>query len=134
MTWSRLVGIALFACLAGLADGHAAKLAGKFRGDTYTAPGGLFTAEYRLRGTTAADPCCQRSVTDDFDLATGVGAMSFSNEYGAINGVIWGPAQPLTSDTDGLQAWLEAVVMPKLAKASPKASLLRQEARPGPTL
>ncbi len=124
-----LAVLALLICLVGSVAGHAAKLAGKFRGDTYTAPGGLFTAEYRLHGTSAADPCCQRSITDDYDPSTGVGVVSFSNEYGAINGIVWGPAPSAGDATQDLQAWLEVVVLPRLAKAAPTARILRSEAR-----
>lgn len=126
-----IASLVLFACCVLTATpSEAARLKGKFTDDVYTAPGGIFTARYQLSGTSAADPCCQRTVSDDVDTRSRVGVMSFSNEYGAINGVIWAPAAPAVEDSaQELSAWLQAVVMPTLRRGSPQAFVHRQETR-----
>jgi hypothetical protein len=110
------------------------RLAGSFRKGVYAAPNKLFRAKYRLTGGTKNDPCCEETVIDSFDEQRGKGTVSLSNEYGALNGVIYGPASLVGADADLdsaqiLKRWFHAEVMALLHSIKPQARLLHEERR-----
>jgi len=91
-------------------------LAGSFERDTYIAPDGLFRVKYLLS--------TGRNSIDSFVPETGVGTVSLSNDLGALNGVIYGPAT-----TNQLEDWFHSVPMHLIKSNIPEASILREEGR-----
>lgn len=109
------------------------RLAGTFENGVYTAPDGRFKARYRLSGASERDPCCDQTV-DDAYYPNGFGILSMSNEYGAINGVIYGPVGMLDelsveAQTAPLQRWFHGVVMDVLSSGAGVPTILHEEGR-----
>ena len=104
--------------------------AGSFKGSTYVAPGELFTAGYRLQGGSPQDPCCEETVQDWLDPESGIGVVVLSNGYGALNGVIYGPAALAERDDYALlRRWFDEIVMGLILSNAEDASVLHEEAR-----
>ena len=104
---------------------------GTFKENTYVAPNKLFRAEYRLASVNPRDPCCEETVQDSFNPETGFGTVVLSNEYGALNGVIYGPASLATGDSDDpiVGQWFDEVIMDLIRSNAPSATVLHQEPR-----
>jgi len=104
---------------------------GSFNNNTYVAPDELFRAKYRLKGASPQDPCCEEAVQDSFDAETGFGTVVLSNEYGALNGVIYGPLSLVggIGDKPLLGQWFNEMVMGLIASNTAGATILHQEPR-----
>ncbi len=110
------------------------QFAGSFKDGMYVAPNELFSAKYQLTGASGGEPCCEQTVGDMFDEQTGMGVVSLSNEYGAVNGVFYGPASAIKYETGDdkpqrLKKWFYAVVMERLLFNVPESTVLKEESR-----
>lgn len=115
----------------GLGEFDETQHAGSFNNSIYVAPNELFRAEYRLTGGSPRDPCCDETVQDWFDAETGFGTVVLSNEYGALNGVFYGPPSLAGGNGDKslLKQWFDEMVMGLIRSNVPGATVLQEEQR-----
>lgn len=115
----------------GLGEFDETRLAGSFENGIYVAPNKLFQAEYQLTGGSPRDPCCEETVQDGFDPETGFGIVVLSNEYGALNGVFYGPTSLAGGNGDKplLNQWFDQMVMGLIHSNVSGATVLHEEQR-----